>query len=155
MTSITKLQKSPFYKNDLKEIFEEIDFLFSPSLTERIAERSDVCTFDGYIEKILSKGNLLIAYNKEEIQGFLSFYANDWKTKNAHFTLLGIREKYRGHGLGKRLFIRSIEISKNLGMQRIFSKTWETNVASIALHQKIGFEEYKRENDNVYLVFEL
>ena len=54
-------------------------------------------------------------------------------------TTIYVREDARGHGVGKRLYSRLLELLSELGYYRAFAGIALPNAASVALHKSVGF----------------
>ena len=67
---------------------------------------TDINIIKNIIEKIINGDNLiLVAKDEENIVGFLSAQKGEYKRiKHTGYIVVGIREKYRGKGIGSKLF---------------------------------------------------
>lgn len=54
--------------------------------------------------------------------------------------------QYRRHGIATAALTGLIDYLKTHGNQRIFTQTWSGNERMVALAQKLGFTEYRRED---------
>ncbi len=73
--------------------------------------------------------------------GFINFYQKLRFKHNVSLQGLYVTPEYRGKGIGEMLITARIEIiSQNPGIKNILCDTYGTQVASIELHKKLGFE---------------
>jgi putative acetyltransferase len=61
--------------------------------------------------------------------------------KIAELKRMFIKEEHRNKGLGKQLLQRAIELSKELGYEKIRLDTLDTMKPAIALYEKFGFKQ--------------
>lgn len=52
---------------------------------------------------------------------------------------MGISSHYRGLGIGQQLAIRTIQRSKEVGLERIELQVFASNVPAVKLYEKLGF----------------
>lgn len=149
--SIKSFKETHFSKHQLELVFEEVNSLFDPPLKQRVLNRSDVQTFSDYLDKILMYGTLLIQYDEEDIQGILSFYANDVVNKHAYISLVCVREAFQQRGVGISLLKHAKNQISTMGMKEIVVKTWKGNNSAIYLYQKSGFTVSNIDNNDVIL----
>ncbi|MEP6757424.1 MAG: GNAT family N-acetyltransferase, partial [Chthonomonadales bacterium] len=53
---------------------------------------------------------------------------------------MGIKEGYRGQGIGSRLMESTLNRAKEIGLERVELDAFATNTNAIALYKKFGFE---------------
>lgn len=70
--------------------------------------------------------------------GLIDFFEDSTKK---HVAVVGtmVNHKFRQKGIGKQLLSKEIEICKNFKKKKIRVTVHEHNVASLKLHQKLGF----------------
>lgn len=92
--------------------------------------------------------------HNEEIVGMISLYEH-----SEHIISCGpeIFEEYRGQGLGFQAMKLALDVAKNKGYEIASAQIKKDNVASIALHKKLGFESdfypYTNKKGNEVFVF--
>ncbi|MBE5947715.1 MAG: GNAT family N-acetyltransferase [Lachnospiraceae bacterium] len=92
--------------------------------------------------------------HNEEIVGMISLYEH-----SEHIISCGpeIFEEYRGQGFGFQAMKLALDIAKNKGYEVASAQIKKDNVASIALHKKLGFESdfypYTNKKGNEVFVF--
>ena len=92
-----------------KEIFEFIKEIFP----EDSAEASSID-----IEK--HNGVFCLAINNQ--QELIGMFIIEGLTKDVcHFSTLGVKKEYRGKGLGTKLFLEAVEVSRRLNRRMIFN----------------------------------
>lgn len=62
------------------------------------------------------------------------------KNKHSAYLVIGIKENFRGKGIGCRLFGELFEWAKGIGLHRLELTVITENQAAIALYKKMGFE---------------
>ena len=84
----------------------------------------------------------LVAERAGQVVGYA--YATRWKTRSAYRhsveTTIYLRKGCEGGGLGKSLYVALLAALKNLGIHAVIGGAALPNVASAALHEKLGFE---------------
>ena len=75
--------------------------------------------------------------NDEETVGVINMFA---QSKSVVRVAPEIKEKYRGKGFAKQALLLSCDYAKQLGYKLIYADIIENNVASIKLHESLGFE---------------
>ena len=48
--------------------------------------------------------------------------------------------EHRNRGVGYRLVVEAVNLSKGLGAESLYFHTWKDNYPSIRVHEKAGFE---------------
>lgn len=81
---------------------------------------------------ILEKDGEMIAF----LIGFLS----PAQKNEGYIHLLGVHPRYRGMGLGRRLYLRFFDFCRSNGRHIVRACTSPENKSSIGFHQKMGFE---------------
>ncbi|MBO5128518.1 MAG: GNAT family N-acetyltransferase [Clostridia bacterium] len=79
----------------------------------------------------------LVVYREHTVIGFMNLYAH-----SAHIISCGptIKEPYRKNGFGCLAETMALEYAKEKGYTIAVGGVEDTNAASIALHEKLGFE---------------
>ncbi|WP_442599739.1 GNAT family N-acetyltransferase [Neobacillus sp. D3-1R] len=89
---------------------------------------------------------LYLAVNGEEVVGYcgLSEYKED--TGSLYIPLLNVRPDYHGQKIGKKLVLKAIEKTIELGWPRLDLYTWPGNTKAVPLYKKCGFFWEDRDN---------
>lgn len=127
----------------------EVDSEFIPHLSNR---DSSAFTFDSelinevkpesYFEEIKLQ-KFILAFEENTLLGFLT-YKENYETrikrglilKGDYITTVAIGKKYRGKGIGLKMYLKLIDISKGMP---IYTRTWSTNQSHIKILDKLGF----------------
>ena len=84
----------------------------------------------------------LVCVAGDEVLGYA--YAGPWKARAAYArtveSSIYLRDDIRGRGIGTSLYTALIERLKSLGMHVVIGGAALPNAASIALHERLGFE---------------
>jgi RimJ/RimL family protein N-acetyltransferase len=124
---------------DFNEIISNISDFWGSDRTLHLHQSFLIHEFGNTAFIIKDKGNV-IAY----LFGFFS------QTQSlAYVHLIGVREKYQKHGLGKMLYDNFIEIAKSQNIHKIKAITKPINIKSINFHKnKIGMRLLGEPNEN-------
>lgn len=95
------------------------------------------------IESKLKKYFFLVWEEDGEILGYA--YADEWKTRCAYkYTVessVYLKQEASGKGIGTKLYEHLLELLKQKGIHIVLAGIAIPNEASIALHEKLGFEK--------------
>lgn len=95
------------------------------------------------IESKLKKYCFLVWEENGEILGYA--YADEWKTRCAYkYTVessVYLNKDAAGRGIGTKLYNKLLELLKEKGIHIVLAGIAIPNDASIALHEKLGFEK--------------
>ena len=94
------------------------------------------------LEKIKS-GECYVATQGNEVLGFFC-YEKDYSHHANFLSDIVVAQKYRRKGVAKQLILKFIEVSRKETPHKqkyVLSSTDVTNIASIKMHLKIGFEK--------------
>ena len=126
------------YLNMLLNLDNETKFMmFEPG------ERpTDINIIKNIIEKSINGDNLiLVATNEENIVGFLSVEKGEYKRiKHTGYIVVGIREKYRGKGIGSKLFSELDIWAIENKITRLELSVICSNTIAKHLYEKHGFK---------------
>jgi L-amino acid N-acyltransferase YncA len=85
----------------------------------------------------------LVAKNEGDIVGFA--YASSWKSRCAYRysveTTIYLSPEATGRGIGKELYVALLDELKEMSLHSIIGGIALPNPASVALHEKLGFEK--------------
>lgn len=85
---------------------------FSPKLSKRV-------DIEDYSKKLLNKAECYIYEEKENIRGFVAFYANNYDSKVAYLSIILVDHKFRGKGVGNKLIERMEKCCRKKGFEKI------------------------------------
>jgi [ribosomal protein S18]-alanine N-acetyltransferase len=125
----------------LTEMLYKIEKEYLPPLHERVDIRE-------YGHKIYSKSKIAVVVERPrpDLLGFISFYCNDYKNREAYISILWVDEKLRGSGVGRRLFIHCFEYLKKMNFKNVRLQTWSTH-RLLPFYYRLGFQEVQRVAD--------
>lgn len=95
------------------------------------------------VENIVKSDNstILVAENNQELIGYIMTIGGHAKrNKHVAYIVIGILDKYRGNGVGTKLFEAIINWAANHGIRRLELTVATENEAGVALYKKMGFE---------------
>ena len=75
---------------------------------------------------------MLIAVEDDSVKGYVSYKIE--KKNVGKIIGVGVEPSYRNKGLATKLLKKSIKDLISKDIHYIYSRTWETNIASIQLH---------------------
>jgi ribosomal protein S18 acetylase RimI-like enzyme len=123
------------------EKFYQLLKQFGDLLPDPMSERVDL---NEYTDKWLRYADILLAIDKGKVIGLRVLYANDLETRCAHGLLLSILPQYQGRGIGRKMYLLSIELAKSRGMTKFFLFVHYENQVAINLYKSLGFFETNR-----------
>lgn len=95
------------------------------------------------VENIVKSDNstILVAENNQELIGYVMTIGGRTKrNKHSAYIVIGIVDKYRGNGIGTKLFEEITNWAADHGIYRLELTVVTENEAGVALYKKIGFE---------------
>lgn len=98
-------------------------------------------------EKILKNGLISAIRVDNELVAFVAGYANDFKNYMAYISIVATLPEYSGKGYGELAVKDFISKCIDRGMKAIHLYAVATNVPAIKMYQKLGFIDYKIENE--------
>lgn len=102
---------------------------------------TDINALKNAIEKSINDNNLfLVATDKENIVGFLSIQRGEYRRiRHTGYLVVGIREKYRGMGIGNALFSKIDTWAMENNITRLELTVICSNTIAKHLYEKNGF----------------
>jgi len=101
------------------------------------------------LEQELSNLNseFYFAYEDGEIAGYLKINILDAQSEKMTDDFLEVqriyvREKFKRHGIGKKMLEFAIKRANDLGKDRLWLGVWEKNFAAQRFYNSLGFEKY-------------
>ncbi|MEW9110054.1 GNAT family N-acetyltransferase [Cytobacillus gottheilii] len=98
------------------------------------------------LEKELSNNSsqFFFVYFNNEIAGYLKINTNDAQSEemgndSLEIERIYIRNKFQGHGIGKYLLTKAIEIAMERNKSKVWLGVWEKNENAIGFYKKMGF----------------
>ena len=103
---------------------------------------TDINIIKNIIEKSINGDDLvLVATDEESIVGFISVQKGEYKRiKHTGYVVVGIREKYRGKGIGSKLFSELDTWAIENKITRLELSVICSNTIAKHLYEKNGFE---------------
>lgn len=123
--------------------WEFVKKIFSSAIKEGNSTFKTQCpSWNEWNAEHLSDCRFVIVYNGE-IAGWcaISPFSSIQAYHGVAAVSIYIDSKYRGIGLGSKLFEKLCNESENLGYWSLSSMIFSTNLASISLHKKYGFRK--------------
>ena len=132
-----RIEDAENYLDMLLNLDKETKFMmFEPG------ERStDINAVKNAIKKSINDNNLfLVVTYKENIVGFLSIQKGEYRRiRHTGYLVVGIREKYRGMGIGSKLFSKIDTWAMENNITRIELTVIYSNTIAKHLYEKNGF----------------
>ncbi|MBK0348167.1 GNAT family N-acetyltransferase [Aerococcaceae bacterium zg-ZJ1578] len=118
--------------NEIIMFLENINYDFPIPLTNKVNIRE-------YVHKLYFQGRIICCFDDNKLVGIIGGYINDFQTKNAYISVVGVLNSYRGQSIASNLIkIFSIEASKN-SMEYIYLHTHPSNEYAKKMYEKSGF----------------
>ncbi len=87
----------------------------------------------------------LIAKDGDEFVGYISiFFAKSRKMRGNAYLVLGVRENYRGKGIGTKLMQETEKLARARGVRRLELEVFGKNTGAYKLFKNLGYEEEGR-----------
>lgn len=133
----------------LLELDKETEYM----LFEADERPNDINRVKAMINQSISGGNLLlIGTEEDDIIGFLSAQRGILrKIKHTAYIVIGIREKFRGKGIGKKLFLELDLWAKENNISRLELTVMCPNSLAKQLYEKNGFEVEGIKRNSIYM----
>ncbi|WP_202710205.1 GNAT family N-acetyltransferase [Sporosalibacterium faouarense] len=131
---------------------EEVAHMWAMS-GEHWGGSNTIPTKESIIEEHESSDNLntYIALCGDEIVGYCSFSEYKQDQGAMYIPLLNVRPDYHGKKIGKKLVLKAVERTVELGWPRLDLYTWPGNTKAVPLYKKCGFFWEKRD-DSTHLM---
>ncbi len=97
--------------------------------------------YESWIEKDAVYKQYVLEYNNK-IAGYVSLDFSPQGKDIMYVPLLGVAPKYQRKGFGKKLLLKVIEETINLGKLRLDLHTWAGNLRAMPLYKRTGFIWY-------------
>lgn len=156
MIQLKAYQKEENIKLQLLEVLKTVDQDFYPPLSTRKPL--------SFWLNLFEKGVILYIEKNQQVAGFLAYYPSmsgsildelracvnvdpilvprngNVKYEEAYLHFIAIHPEYRGLNLGSKLMTNLLSDALSRGVTKMRVITWSTNVGSINLYKKHGFE---------------
>lgn len=117
---------------------EFVDYLIKVD-EEYIPPISNHVMLADYAGKLISNASIVTAREKKALIGLCAFYCNDYKNKRSFISTIGIQSNFTGKGIAKKILNKTIEMSKEVGMEKIELQVFSGNKRAICFYSKNGF----------------
>lgn len=137
------MQIEKLHEKDKNQFLRFMDSIKNDFLPKRQQSKS-------YLDKYFTNKDYYLLVMKESnyIIGYLAFKKE--YNKRVKIVGIGIDKKYRGKGLGKKIMNEAIKKIRKIKPRSIYTRTWETNLASQTVMKNAGFKFYRKsKNDRV------
>lgn len=147
--SLERLDRKEYSKTRLMTLMTELDQIYIPPI-------SSITDIGTYCDKLITYAEVFIMKQKEDDSGFIAVYANDQEQHCAFISSIGIKQAFRGHGMGVLLINRAVEVARKQGMRQIRLEVNRHNDAALRLYHRYGFSKIAcfvqdKEKDSVIL----
>ena len=115
--------------------------------------KNDSSRVKGLIKQSIDGGNLfLVATEGEEIVGFLSVLKGMVnRVRHSAYIVIGIRKKFRGLGIGSKLFLELDQWAKENDITRIELSVICSNIVAKKLYENNGFKVEGIKKNSMYI----
>lgn len=105
-----------------------------------------------YAKKLIDNGNNFVLNKEGEDMGVVSIYCNDFVTKTAYTSTIGIIPSQRGGRLITYIVSFALEFAKEVGMERYRAEVHKINAKWLNLLLKYNFQIEKETEDGTYMI---
>lgn len=134
--------------NEIYESLVEFEACF-PHMKEKIPSLKE------FSEKLHCNAEVYIAREGENNLGFVAFYANDQVEYCGYITLIGVLEKYRHKGIGKKILFHALDEMKNKCMKKCKLEVDKDNYSAQTFYNKTGFIKTEEKPSSFYMEKEI
>ncbi len=113
------------WRNSKKGWLGEVFFTTAENVIEEEENSPRVCSW--------------IALEKEKVLGYCNLYEYREEANALYIGLLNVRDDHHGKKIGKKLLLRAVEKTVELGWKRLDLYTWSGNTKAVPLYKKAGF----------------
>ncbi|MGX1265382.1 RimJ/RimL family protein N-acetyltransferase [Rossellomorea marisflavi] len=108
--------------------------------------------FKSFLERIGNTSTILAAEESGEFVGYVMILTESTrKTSHRAYMVIGIREDWRGKGLGKSLIWEGIQWAKERSLTRLELTVVTDNKPAIALYKRMGFVIEGTKRQSLYI----
>lgn len=107
---------------------------------------------DKYTLKLINNGYNFILRDGDCDIGLLSIYANDYITKTAFTSMIGIIPTYRGGNLAAHLVKFALEFAKEVGMEKYRAEVHKENAKWLKFLLRYNFQIESETENNTYMI---
>ncbi|OTG85177.1 hypothetical protein B9T27_02940 [Acinetobacter sp. ANC 4648] len=108
-----------------------------------------------YFLKIDQNSVFIKYHHADKLAGFISFYCNNYETKEAFITLVLVDIEFRGLKIGKKMFGDLFEFIKNKNFEKCSLEVRQNNVSALKLYESLGFEQSLKMDDSVIMTMKV
>lgn len=158
MATVRHVLEPAQYRDGIREILSLVDEEFVPPLTDssraavtRTEAEGGASDLRGYVKRCLTRP-LVGALVDDTLVGLLSFehiadaFPVASYTPTNHVEIIAVRPTHRGHGLAAAMYRHILhELPTDVARPNVSTKTWDSNVAHIAVLDRLGFDLVARE----------
>ena len=127
---------------------DRIKTLIEEALANLPYELVAASELDGYISKIIEKAELIL-WMRGTLEGIIAFYCNDARNKYAYITMVAVRTKSRGKGIGRSLVVAALESMSARGFEKCGLRVHKKNLEARNLYLSFGFKEIGDDGDYI------
>lgn len=99
------------------------------------------------MRKINSAAEIIFAY-AESVAGYVAMYSNDYSSRTAYITLIGVRPEWQRKAIGSSLLKAATDVALEKGMERILLEVRDDNRGAVSFYEKNGFRYWEKAGDN-------
>nr|WP_305139849.1 GNAT family N-acetyltransferase [uncultured Acetatifactor sp.] len=122
---------------------EQVIRLCDDAFEQPLGEREDALLL---MQKINSAAEIIFAY-AESVAGYVAMYANDYSSRTAYITLIGVRPEWQRKAIGSSLLKAAVDVALEKGMERILLEVRDDNRGAVSFYEKNGFRYWEKAGD--------
>ena len=121
---------------EVNNLLVEFNTVFCPPLDERIAD------LKSYAEKLINYGYVYTAIKENKIIGFVSFYANDCKSKVGYLSQIAVKFDCNTKGVGYQLIQQFERTCLEKGMKTLKLEVLNNNKHAVDFYTQNGYKYF-------------
>lgn len=127
-------------EGEIYRFLQKVDDKFPTPLSKK----QDLKCFS---KKLFEKATVVVKHENEEIVAMVAGYTENIVDNIAYITILATLECARGKGYAKGIIEDFFEICKSKKIKAVHLYAAPSNIPAVNLYKKIGFVQYKIENE--------
>lgn len=105
-----------------------------------------------YAKKMIDNGYNFILSDGDSDIGVISLYANDFVTRTAYTSTIGVCPSHRKGPFGRTMAKFGIDFLKELGMKKVKAEVHKSNAIWLRYLQRLEFQIESEKEDGTYII---
>lgn len=119
-----------------------------------LSDKQDLCRF---AEKLQENATICAEMVNGEVVAAVFGYIQNVENNRGYISVVATVEEYRGSGFASKLVKQFLKVAEQKRLSAVHLYTAKSNKKARAMYEKIGFQEWKQENeprpDDIHLIY--